>query len=490
MKKFLVVLLSLGLVMAFSMSAFAVTPDFTGQYYARGSYASNPSLLDQGLASGRDSWGYYDQRLRMFFRLKIVEGVTFTTRFDALETVWGKDQDLFPVDGYTGRTKDWHSPNFSFEQSYVDFATGIGQFRVGYRSGTPYGWGTKFMDAPGTAPGFGWTNKFGNLTLLADVNKTSKGDMTSTSKSSPNLLLSDADTDYYDLGAIYKFKGGEAGFLWTYFRDASGRAQTAAKAAVPAVTYLVAEVNSAGVPTGVYKTVTVTPAVAAVAASGGNLTSVHNLQPYAKTKIGPVDLEAEAYWMMGKTQSDVSGVADVDIKTRGLYVNAKYNMGPAYVGGIFMYASGDDPTTSSEKEGGYNSTLGYGTDTDLWGTITPAIMFNDDYHDYLVTKGNATTVAKNTDNVWMYQLYGGYAVTKKLDLNAKFSFMKADKVAAKYDDNYGTELDVKATYKIYDKLSYNVGAAYLWTGDYFKGTSTSVNVSNNYLLQHWIDLRF
>lgn len=436
--------------MAFSMSAFAVTPDFTGQYYARGSYISNPSLLDQNMGTKRGSWAYYDQRVRMFFRLKIVEGVTFTTRMDALETVWGKDQDLFAVDGFTGKTKDWHSPNFSFEQSYVDFATGIGQFRVGYRSGTPYGWGTKFMDAPGTAPGISWSNKFGNVTVLADLNKTGKGDMTATNKSTPDLEQSDIDTDYYDLGATYKFKGGEAGLLWTYFRDASARAT----------------------------------------AGASTVAKVHNIQPYVKTKIGPVDLEAEAYWMQGKIESDVAATADVDVKTRGFYVNGKFNMGPAYVGGIFLYASGDDATTP-EREGSYNSTLGYGTDTDIWGSITPAIMFNDDYHDYLVTKGNAATVAKNTDNLWMYQIYGGYAVTKKLDLNAKLSMMKADKVASNYvSDAFGKELDVKATYKIYDKLTYNVGAAYLWTGDYFKGITSATSVSNNYYLSHWIDLRF
>ena len=56
MKRFWVVLLSLGLVMAFSMSAFAVTPNFTGTYFVRSQYYSNPSLLDQDLGAGRDSW--------------------------------------------------------------------------------------------------------------------------------------------------------------------------------------------------------------------------------------------------------------------------------------------------------------------------------------------------------------------------------------------------------------------------------------------------
>ena len=455
MKRFLVVLLSLGMVMALSMSAFAVTPDFTGQYYARGSYISNPSLLEQDQGTKRGPWGYYDQRLRMFFKLKIVEGVTFTTRADALETVWGRNQDLYSLSDTGVKVKDFNSPNFAFERTQLDFKTGIGQFRVGYQGGTPYSWGTKFMNAPGTAPGITWFNTFGPVTVLVDGNKKSKGDMTVASKSTPDLEQSDVDNDYYDVGVKYKFKGGEAGFLGTYFRYAAKR-----------------ELN---------------PATAA--ATVKNFTdSVYNMQPYAKMKFGPVDLEAEAYWMKGQRAYDLAGTADMDINTKGLYVNGKFNMGPAYVGGIFIYASGDDPTTT-EQEGGYNKTLGYAVDTDIWGDISPAIMFADDYHDYLVTKGNAATLDKNMDNVFLYQLYGGFAVTKKLALNAKFSYMKADQVAAGYDDNYGKELDVKATYKIYDKLSYNVGAAYLWTGDYFKGTKTA-KVENNYYLSHWIDLRF
>jgi len=35
-----------------------------------------------------------------------------------------------------------------------------------------------------------------------------------------------------------------------------------------------------------------------------------------------------------------------------------------------------------------------------------------------------------------------------------------------------------------------LGAAYLWTGDYFKGTNANVKLSNNYLLTHKLTLTF
>jgi hypothetical protein len=93
----------------------------------------------------------------------------------------------------------------------------------------------------------------------------------------------------------------------------------------------------------------------------------------------------------------------------------------------------------------------------------------------------------------MYQLYGGFAPTKKLLFDIRYSYLKADQEGAAtgwQSKDYGTELDAKATYKIYDQLTYNIGAAYLWTGDYFKGTSKTAKIENMYYVSHWIDLNF
>jgi hypothetical protein len=370
-----------------------------------------------------------------------------------MEGMWGADPIMYSSTTANKYKDTWQS-SLSFEQSYVTFDTGIGTFDVGYKSGIPYGWGTVFMNAPGTAPGVKWSNKFGNVSVLAGLAKTVKGDLLTTGK--PTFRQSDADSDYYDLGATYKFKTGEAGLLLTYFRDATARSQST---------------------------------------TSSSMTTVYNFQPYAKAKLGPVDVEAEAYWMSGKSQSDIAGTADTDIKTKGLYLNGRFNMGPAYVGGVFIYASGDDPATTDTVEGGYNSTLTYSRDSEPWGDISNSILWGDDYQDYLTTQGDATATSpgKYIDNVWLYRIYGGYAVTKKLDLSARYSYMKADQeptTTGYQSKNYGTELDLKATYKIYDNLTYNLGAAYLWTGDWFKGTNSSADIKNNYYLSHWINLRF
>lgn len=470
MKRFWVVLLSLGLVMAFSASAFAVSANFTGQWYARQSYMGNPSLLEKEKGNNRGDWANSDQRLRVYMRMKIVEGVDLVMRSDFLESTWGREQSMMPpaalpANPSAKNQRDYNIGNVSVEQLFLTFKTGIGEFRVGNQSGTPVGWGTWFLNAPGTAAGIKWTNTFGNVSVVADAFKTSKGDVSSAAASGelyrPNLLQMDRDRDYYDLGATYKTKSMEAGLLMSYFRFATTR----------------------------------TPA-------GGSMDTALFLDPYFKAKVGPFDLEGEAYYTpMGKKEFDAPAGANKDqsYKAKGIYLSAKYNMGPAWVRAHFTYASGADPANTAANGGDITTghkTFGYGNDNDTtqWSSHNPTILIgvaSDSYHTYLPVAGRAADLAQSYENMYIYNLSAGYSPSKKLSFDGKISVAKLDKVnpAVAKDDKLGTELDLRATYKIYDALSYNIGAAYLWTGDYFKGNTTE-ELKNAYFLTHWLDLRF
>ncbi len=472
MKRFLVVLLSLGLVMAFSITALAVTPDFTGQYYVRGSYMNNPTMMPQDEGSARGSLSYYDQRLRLFPRLKIADGLTLTMRFDAMEAIWGKDQSPGAAPGTTttsaSTARKYFSGNISWERVYVDFATAIGNWRVGYAGATQYGWGTDWMNASGTAPYIQWSRKFGDVTVLANLNKKTKGEISASgvygkdceTAACSNLTAQDVDNDFYNLGVNYKTKTVETGLLWTYYRNAFQRTQTE-------------------------DTEDWT--------KGKGLYTLHNFQPYVKTKLGPVDLEAEGYWITGKFSPESVGSSmtkDADLTAKGIYVNGRFNMGPAYVGGIFIYCSGDDITTDDKMEGGVLDYIGHNSSTEPWGAFN-TILFSEDYHDYTLSQGHSAAIGPAMDNIFLYQIYGGFAPTKKLSLDARVSFMKqAEEIYPGVDKSLGTELDVRAVYKIYDNLTYNLGFAYLWTGDYFKGDDPANKIENIYHIAHWINLTF
>ena len=86
MKRFWLVLLSLGLIMAFSASAFAVDVKVSGEYYVAGMYLNKTNLADQDT---NPSTAFYFQRLRVGTDFIVSPGLKLVTRFDAMERIWG-----------------------------------------------------------------------------------------------------------------------------------------------------------------------------------------------------------------------------------------------------------------------------------------------------------------------------------------------------------------------------------------------------------------
>jgi hypothetical protein len=435
MKKFGIVLLSLGLIAAFSMSAYAADTRFTGEYYARGSYFSSPSLKDKDRNSGSGPYSYYDSRARFYWRIAVAEGLSLTTRMDALEQMWGSTATA---------TKD----NFVFENAFVTAKTKIGTFDVGHQGYGSTKFGTKFLDSTGTFPGIKYTNTFGPIKIIADIEKASENQAIG--------FGNDQDYDIYELSVEGKGGGVDAGIQFENWRNMTG-------------------------------------ADSATTTSRFSR-SVYVIDPYVKAKIGPVNLEAEGYWMMGdwkKYESASSGAAkstlpDVKVEAMGIYARATVNVGPARVGGFFLYMSGDDNTTSDKVEGGGTvatgpaETLKRAKDNEIWGYFT-SIIFCDDYHDFVTTVGfdGSGGTKKNMDNVWMYALTAGVTPMKGLDIDFRILTAKADTVplatgSSTQDKSYGTEAGVKASYNVFDNLTYNAGFAYLWTGDWYKGDEVVV----------------
>ncbi|MCK7489409.1 MAG: hypothetical protein MZU79_03605 [Anaerotruncus sp.] len=75
------------------------------------------------------------------------------------------------------------------------------------------------------------------------------------------------------------------------------------------------------------------------------------------------------------------------------------------------------------------------------------------------------------NNAWFFQGKAGLRPTDKLDIMASVSYARADEkpTAQWLHKDYGWEVDLTATYKLTNNLSYMLGAGYFFTGDYFKG---------------------
>ncbi len=90
MKRFWLVLLSLGLVMAFSVSAFAVDVKVSGEYYVQGMYLDKYDVKDA--SNGNDpSTAFFFQRFRLGADFIVSDSLKLVTRVDIMEGVWGDE---------------------------------------------------------------------------------------------------------------------------------------------------------------------------------------------------------------------------------------------------------------------------------------------------------------------------------------------------------------------------------------------------------------
>jgi hypothetical protein len=454
MKRFWLLLLSVGLIMAFSASADALDVKFSGEFYAAGMYLDKTTLT-KGTASDGPSTAFYFQRLRVQTDFIITPGLMLITRFDAMERAWGASrstpsstQDIingyFPVSAGTTAENE----NIAFDYLYLLYHSPIGSFDIGtQRNGF---WGTVFGDSSIPAQNFGWFIQTGPWFAMAQIVKAL--DYSKTAKN-PAVTTTDQDLDKYVAAALYMWKGGEVGALYFYAREAQLR-------------------NSPVIPLR-------------------GITYLHGFMPHAKFQIGPVKVETELNYYWGDSKGE-DGNPNTKLESINFYLDAVADLGMFYVGGTFAYLSGDDPGTSDKIEGGsilnYAGTTGGGID---WNPCL--IMFNFD-RTYWVgpLSGYGDSNYSPMNNAWFGQFRGGIRPVAALDIMASVSYAVADQKpdALWLNKTYGTEVDLTATYKITNNLSYMLGIGYWFVGDYYKGYSTTNELRDDYLIINKLTLTF
>ncbi|PKN67260.1 MAG: hypothetical protein CVU54_17350 [Deltaproteobacteria bacterium HGW-Deltaproteobacteria-12] len=441
MKRFWLVLLSLGLIMAFSTSAFAVDVKFSGSYYAAGMYLNKTSLQDVAGMNSLSTAMYF-QRLRLRTEFVVAPGVSLITRMDMMERAWGAARTAPGVAaGNQSSATVAENENIAVDQVYVSAVTPIGMINAGYMPDGMYG--TMFMNSDSQAAKISYILPIGKLMLAAQVAKASEASAPySNALAGVNMAASDNDYDLYYLMGIYRDKGIEAGMLYMYIRNALPRPVANFKA------------------------------------------YYHLFSPYVKATLGPVYVEAEVRYNTGMARKMDSGAGDISYEALAAYLSATATFGPAYVGGTFAYLRGDDPATLDKVEGDLTG----GQD---WNPCL--ILFNYDRTTWAgaMPGYNGAGAQNQMANAWFYQVKGGVKPTDKLDIGLSVSMATADKVAAGWvSKDYGYEVDVTGTYKITNNLSYMLGFGYLISGDYFKGLSSANAVANNYLVINKLTLTF
>jgi hypothetical protein len=467
MKRFRLILLSLGLIVAFSASAFAVDVKVSGEFDVGGVYLNKTTLnssrasYDGGPSYDRTnpSTAFFYQKLQVGTEFIVSPSLKLATRFNAMERIWGGARTPAGTDVNAGGTSAGtraENENIAFDLAYIDYISPIGEFKVGYQ--TDFVFGTFFADRSSGPPAgqIQYLKNVGPATIYVGYAKEVDNSMSAVSANAGNInaTRTDRDADSYRLGGIYNFKDGEAGALLIWNRDATNRGRAA---------------------DGVY--------------GDSYLSNVYVIDPYVKARIGPVALQAEAQYYFGdaaKYEGYVLNATNVSVNALSVFLDATATFGIFNVGGTFAYLSGDDPNTKDKVEGGMNTA---GLD---WQPCL--ILFNTDLNYWLPPiYGHSDSLANGEmSNAWFYQGRVGMKLMSKLDALLSVSYATADKkpdpknYGVIYPNgDYGTEIDLTGTYKITDNLSYMLGVGYLFTGDFFKGydwPGQSYKTVDDYLL--------
>jgi len=444
MKRFWLVLLTLGLITAFSTTVFALDVKFSGEYYAAGMYLDRTTLQKDVLVEG-PSTAFYFQRLRVRTDFIVSPGLTLITRFDAMERAWGANRSAadtaLAADSAGTRAEN---ENIAIDWAYINYKSPIGVFDVGYMNDGSTG--TIFGNSYAPAGRIKYSYTYAPVTINLAYTKVKEG-----SRTAVNVVnVDDADNDKYGAEAVFNWKNGKAGFQVNYYNYANNRP------------LLVKPYNRKYV----------------------------LLTPYAIAKIGPVALQAELNYLNGDDKYEDNGLTEnKKLEQVSGWVDATADFGMFYAGGSIAFVSGNDPGTHRSDGGIING----GRD---WNPCL--IMWNYERTNWagnLVGYGAAPNQASQDTamaNGWLFQARGGLRPIDKLDLMASISYANADKKPTAnwlYND-YGWEIDATATYKITNNLSYMLGAGYLFTGKFYRGEGDSHKLSNDFLVVNKLTLTF
>lgn len=431
MKKCVGVFLVLSLMVALAPSAMATDLSVSGSFYVAGYYDDNGDLMEEEAGANGSSSAWYNTRLRIQAEFIVSPSLRLITRFDALEGYW--DTPGGPTEYNGGRNDD----NIDFDRAYLDASTKYGRFQIGYQEDGL--WGTGFGDEEYDGALIAWQSTIKGWIVGAGIGKYYEGDQ--------GTAYTDLDMDEYQLYVIKPFAGGEAGLLVWYFDYADMK---------PILD-----------------------------------TSLCSLLPYVKYRAGNLFVEAEAIYSFGNyiewdqwVKDMFPAAEDVDLDSWSAYINAKYTVGNAYIGGQIAFVQGDDPATDDQYEAGFS-----GSD------YNPClILWNDDLvkwsgHDLGAGLGGNTT-GDTMRNAWLYQIYAGITPMPKLDLFVSLTYARADEKWNAVDRDIGEELDVTATYQLFDNLDYMVAFGHFWAGGWYKGADKDAEIANDYLVMHKLTLTF
>jgi hypothetical protein len=227
----------------------------------------------------------------------------------------------------------------------------------------------------------------------------------------------------------------------------------------------------------------------------------HTLAVSADAKVGPVALSGFLAGQMGSIDDKTGPIATQDLTGFAANVAAKIKAGPGSVKAAALYTSGDNHNGTGKDNHAWQS-----VQQDING-VTPLtasgqlntynesgmMLLNRNAAAGGTTSDQAIAVTTNNQNQGLTGFFVGYdaTLTPKLSASANAGIaLTSEKNASRPNVNnvagsknssrfLGTEINVEAGYKVYDNLTASVQAAYVFLGDYYKGTATDSTTASS-----------
>lgn len=219
------------------------------------------------------------------------------------------------------------------------------------------------------------------------------------------------------------------------------------------------------------------------------------------TLMGDVNLQFGSIYDGGGAATSTTG--EIEANGHAFQLGLDYKINNSNVGLLFAQGSGEDPNASasdnSTKGDAFVSFIGdspYQVYIPGYRKVTPGSF----HHKIMASADGANS---GLSNLTIYQLNAKTATTcpltgKKLNVRGALSFMRTTEdvisTTGVTENEIGTELDIVAAWALTPNLTYQIEAAYLWTGDAYKniasGTNAGTDPENAYFLRHGITMKF
>ncbi len=210
-------------------------------------------------------------------------------------------------------------------------------------------------------------------------------------------------------------------------------------------------------------------------------TKFQNAGLFARGKMMGLGYRATADMQFG----DIASISGTKFKARGVgaTLGLNYKLDPVTLRGSFAYGSGDSNPLDNKNK--------------AFQTLVANVINYTVVYEYRVNSaagGLGTGIANTT----YYNLGVDYSPMKDLNLALDLFILRASKRSSPtpntigHDKEIGTEVDLKATYKVAKNLTYFINSGILFAGDFYKAASAgpASDPKNAIVFHHGLTLSF